>query len=74
MMLKLQKIPKHEKIDETPVNQASDWAPTTSPPQSSSSLGSSPPNYHHELIVAPDGWCSARELPVAHHRHIIVVV
>jgi hypothetical protein len=44
------------------------------PPQSSPSLVSSPPNYHHELIVASDGWCSARELPVTHHRPIIVVV
>jgi hypothetical protein len=44
------------------------------PPQSSPSLVSSPPNYHHELIVASDGWRSARELPVAHHRPIIVVV
>jgi hypothetical protein len=25
MMLKLQKIPKYEKIDETPVNRPSDW-------------------------------------------------
>ena len=44
------------------------------PPQSSPSLVSSPPNYRHELIVASDGWCSARELPVTHHCPIIVVV
>jgi hypothetical protein len=37
-------------------------------------LSSSPPNYHHELIVASDGWRSAHELPVAHHHPIIVVV
>jgi hypothetical protein len=30
MMLKLQKIPKYEKIDETPVNHPSDWARNTS--------------------------------------------
>ena len=43
------------------------------PPQSSPSLVSSPPNYQHELIVASDGWCSARDLPVAHHHPIIVI-
>ncbi len=37
-------------------------------------LVSSPPNYQHELIVASDGWRSARELPVSHHHPIIVVV
>ncbi len=30
MMLKLQKIPKYETIDKTPVNQASDLARNTS--------------------------------------------
>jgi len=44
------------------------------PPQSLPSLVSSPPNYQHELIVAPDGWRSTCELPVAHNHPIIVVV
>jgi hypothetical protein len=44
------------------------------PPQSPLSLVSSPPYYHHELIVALDGWRSAPELPVAQHRPIIVVI
>jgi hypothetical protein len=43
-------------------------------PHNRSSLLSPPPNYHHELTVASDGWRSAREFPVAHHRPIIVVV
>jgi len=43
-------------------------------PQLSPSRVSSPPKYHHELIVALDGWRSAHELPVAHHCPIIVVV
>jgi len=42
--------------------------------QSSPSFVSPPSNYHHELIVASDGWRSARELPVAHHRPIIILV
>jgi hypothetical protein len=41
--------------------------------QSSPSLVSSPPNHHRALIVSSDGWCSARELPVAHHHPSVVV-
>ena len=37
-------------------------------------LAPPPPNYQHELIVALDGWHSARELPVTHHHPIIAVV